>query len=147
MQRINIDQNYLSVSGRFPLKKSSIILGLQSHMKVSSIEIFQNLILFVFNWFVQKFFWLSDIFFSNVEIEHNSLNLCQQIKWIVETKGINTPSVKRQRQWQRQSPIGIHCDTSKWVPDPLPSVMASGKTSKLPLTLDAWRSAWRSVWV
>ena len=55
------------------------------------------------------------------------------------TKGINTPSVKQQHQHQRQQqgPAGIHCDASKWVPDPLPSVMASGKTSKLPLTLDA----------
>ena len=47
--------------------------------------------------------------------------------------GINTPSVKRQRQ--RQGPIGIHCDAPKWVPDPFPSVNPSVKTSKLPLGL------------
>ena len=44
-------------------------------------------------------------------------------------KGITTPSVKR------QGPIGIHCDAPKSVPDPFPSIMASGKTSKLPLPL------------
>ena len=46
---------------------------------------------------------------------------------------MNTPSVKRQRQWQ--GPIGMHCDTLKWVPDPFASAMASVKTSKLPLPL------------
>ena len=45
-------------------------------------------------------------------------------------------SVKRHVMWQ--GPIGMHCDVPKWVPDPFPSVMASVKTSKLPL--DVWRS-------
>ena len=47
------------------------------------------------------------------------------------SKGITTPSVKR--RVKRQDPIGMHCDAPKWVPDPFPSVMASVKTSKLPL--------------
>ena len=48
---------------------------------------------------------------------------------------MNTPSVKRQhqRQWQRQGPIGMHCDAPKSIPDPFPSVIPSVKTSKLPL--------------
>ena len=46
-------------------------------------------------------------------------------------KAMNTPSVKR----QRQGPIGMHCDAPKSVPDPFPSVMASVKTSKMPLPL------------
>ena len=37
----------------------------------------------------------------------------------VDSKGITTPSVKR------QGPIGMHCDATKWVPDPFPSIMAS----------------------
>ena len=50
---------------------------------------------------------------------------------------MNTPSVKRQRQRQRQwqGPFGMHCDAPKWVPDPFPSFMASVKTSRLPLPL------------
>ena len=57
-----------------------------------------------------------------------------------DLKGINTPSVKwqRQREWQRQGPIGMHCDTPKSVPDPFPSINPSVKTSKL--LLDAWCS-------
>ena len=36
---------------------------------------------------------------------------------------MTTPSVKR--NIKRQGPIGMHCDTPKWIPDPFPSVMAS----------------------
>ena len=50
---------------------------------------------------------------------------------LIIAKGIDTPSVKRQRQ--RQGPIGMHCDAPKSVPDPFPSVNPSVKTSKLPL--------------
>ena len=50
---------------------------------------------------------------------------------VLHFKGINTPSVKR----QRQGPIGMHCDAPKSVPDPFSSVNPSVKTSKLPLPL------------
>ena len=44
---------------------------------------------------------------------------------------------KRQaeHQRQRQGPIGMHCDAPKSVPDPFKRVMASVKTSKMPLPL------------
>ena len=46
----------------------------------------------------------------------------------VTSKGINTPSVKRcvKHHVKWQGPIGMHCDAPKSVPDPFPSVMASG---------------------
>ena len=58
------------------------------------------------------------------EIEDKDVFIFRQ-QWRIQNfpKGINTPSVKR--QWQRQSPIGMHCDAPKSVPDPFPSVMAS----------------------
>ena len=63
-------------------------------------------------------------------------------------KGIPTPSVKHQRQWQRQGEhqigsIGMHCDAWKSVPYPFSSITmhSSGPnptlTLTLPLTLDA----------
>ena len=50
-------------------------------------------------------------------------------------KGINTPSGKQsvKQRVKQQGPIGMHCDAPKWVPDPFPHVVASVKTSKLPL--------------
>ena len=53
------------------------------------------------------------------------------VVWRNKCKGINTPSVKR----QRQGPIGMHCDAPKSVPDPFPSINPSLKTAKLPLPL------------
>ena len=52
-----------------------------------------------------------------------------------ESYDITTPSVKQSVKWRvkQQDPIGMHCDAPKWVPDPFLSVMASVKTSKLPL--------------
>ena len=50
---------------------------------------------------------------------------------------MNTPSVKRQR---RDHPIEIHCDATKSVPDPFPSITMSqcipmGSNLTLPLPL------------
>ena len=55
----------------------------------------------------------------------------------MSSKGINTMSVKQCVKWQQQwqGPIEIHCDASKSVPDPFPSVNPSVTTSKLPLPL------------
>ena len=65
---------------------------------------------------------------------HTNSEICAEILQ-TPCKAIPTPSVKRRvkHQQQRQGPIRMHCDAPKWVPDPFPSVMASVKTSKLPL--------------
>ena len=56
------------------------------------------------------------------------------------TKGIPTPSVKCQRQWQHQGEcqigsIGRHCDTWKSVPHPFSSVTMLSNGPNLTLTL------------